>query len=176
LWLHGVAERRNLDIALRLVCLAMLDARRGVGRVPSHRAALAFANVIMAARLELGREAAWPLFLALGKRVHDAGRSIAAEAQAILVESLDELGFSLDLIALASLPGTGAALLAEHDHALALVGDDLGGSPILAVDQRAFFGPVISSPPPPDRADSLFDALVTAATCPEFCELKGARS
>ena len=55
------------------------------------------------------------------------------------------------------------------------MGEDVG-TPIIAVDSTAFFGPVLSPAPKGERAGVLFDAVVTAAQFPEFFELKRTRT
>jgi 2-hydroxychromene-2-carboxylate isomerase len=175
-WLAEVAQRRGFELNLRLVSLALIDARLGVGRRPAHRAGLALENVIMAARLEHGPGVALPLYLALGHRIHVQRRDIVGQAQAILSEALTELGLGLEPLTIASNPGTGAALMAEHDAAIALVGDNAVGSPILALGETAFFGPVLGQALHGQAADQLFDAIVTVATTPGFAELKRSRT
>lgn len=59
-------------------------------------------------------------------------------------------------------------------EALAWAGDDVG-SPVTVWDlgdyRRGFFGPVVA-PEPEARSDALWDAVVNAATVPEFFDLK----
>jgi hypothetical protein len=58
---------------------------------------------------------------------------------------------------------------------LSLVGDDVG-TPIVAVDSIAFFGPVLSPSPKGESAGKLFDAVVAVGAFPEFFELKRTRT
>jgi len=174
-WLTSASARRGVDFSLKLVSLAMIDARTGAGRNPGHRASLAMENVIMAARLEYGHASALPLFRAMGRRIHDEGYDTALEAQRIILESLAEVGMGRELVPLASDPGTGAALLAEHDEGVHLAGPHAAGSPIIAIGRTAFLGPVLGEHLADDDAARLFDAVVTAATTPGFYELKRSR-
>jgi hypothetical protein len=174
-WLAEAAEQTQTEVEWRLVSLALIDARSGAGRIPSHRAGLAMENVIMAARLEHGKQVAWPLYQAMGRRIHIERRDPVTETQAIIIESLDELGLGMEPILMASELGTGAALMAEHDNAIAGSGKDAVGSPILGIDGVAFFGPVLAHQPHDRAAADLLTSLVTITRTPGFFELKRTR-
>ena len=173
-WLIDAAFDKGVEVELKCVSLAILDAKSGQGRDPKHRAGLAMSNVIMAARLEHGAEAAIPLFKAMGRRMHEEGFDPALEAQAVIYEALDEVGLGVDLVAMASERGTAAAVRAEHAEALSLVGAEAAGSPIIAIDDAAFFGPVLDEAP--KDAAGFFDAICAVASTPGFYELKRGRS
>ena len=70
------------------------------------------------------------------------------------------------------------ALADARREALEWAGDDVG-SPVtvwhLAEHRRGFFGPVVA-PSPIDTSGALWDAVVRAATVPEFFELKARRT
>ena len=71
-------------------------------------------------------------------------------------------------------PSWDDAIRADGDEALALTGKDVG-TPIIHFeppDGVAFFGPVISRLPEPDRAVELWDHVVGLARFPGFAELK----
>ena len=55
--------------------------------------------------------------------------------------------------------------------ALDLVGSDVG-TPVIAVEGVAFFGPVITPAPKGEDALKLWDGVVAAASVPGFFELK----
>ena len=50
-----------------------------------------------------------------------------------------------------------------------------GGSPIMQIDGRTFFGPVLSGPPAPEMRRALFDAVATLAAVPQFSQLQRPR-
>ena len=56
-----------------------------------------------------------------------------------------------------------------------LVGDDVG-TPVIAIDGVAFFGPVVTPTPRGEAALRLFDGCVLVAGTPGFYELKRSRS
>ncbi|MCV7090493.1 mycothiol-dependent nitroreductase Rv2466c family protein [Mycobacterium interjectum] len=51
-----------------------------------------------------------------------------------------------------------------------------GGSPIMQIDGRTFFGPVLSGPPAPEIRRALFDAVATLAAVPQFSQLQRPRT
>lgn len=64
------------------------------------------------------------------------------------------------------------AVRRSHAQGIALVGTHVG-TPIIAVEGTAFFGPVISQIPRGEEAGHLWDAVLTVASTAGFHELKG---
>lgn len=69
-------------------------------------------------------------------------------------------------------PEWDAAVRRSHSQGIALVGTHVG-TPIIAAEGTAFFGPVISRIPRGEEAGRLWDAVITVASTPGFHELKG---
>ncbi len=65
-------------------------------------------------------------------------------------------------------------MIASHDRAISLVGNDVG-TPVVAIGEAAFFGPVISPAPKGEQAGRLWDGLALCLEVPGFYELKRAR-
>ncbi len=59
-------------------------------------------------------------------------------------------------------------------EALARAGEDVG-VPIIVLDGRGFYGPILSEVPTPDAGDELFDHLDRITRLPSFFELKRGR-
>ena len=53
---------------------------------------------------------------------------------------------------------------------------DTGGSPLLTIDGRTVFGPVLTAVPDAERATDLFDAVSALVRAPEFSELSRPRT
>ena len=66
-------------------------------------------------------------------------------------------------------------LRASHQRAIDLVGDEVG-TPVIAVDGMAFFGPVVSPAPRGEAAGRLWDGCVLVAGTDGFFELKRSRT
>ncbi|OBI10143.1 hypothetical protein, partial [Mycobacterium scrofulaceum] len=62
-----------------------------------------------------------------------------------------------------------------HQEAQDALGET-GGSPILRIDGRAFFGPVLTALPEVQDTVALFDAVATLAAVPQFAQLQRPRS
>lgn len=63
------------------------------------------------------------------------------------------------------------AVRRAHAASQDALGDE-AGSPIIAIDGRAFFGPVLTDLPEPDDRVVLLDAVVSAAGVPAFAVLQ----
>ena len=84
----------------------------------------------------------------MGERIHHRG---AQDLDVVITEALDEVGLPADLAAAAAGDDHDAALRASHQRAIDLVGDEVG-TPVVAVDGVAFFGPVVTPAPKGEAA------------------------
>ena len=66
-------------------------------------------------------------------------------------------------------------LRASHQRAIDLVGDEVG-TPVVAVNGVAFFGPVVSPAPKGEAAGRLWDGCVLVGGTEGFFELKRSRT
>jgi hypothetical protein len=64
---------------------------------------------------------------------------------------------------------------ASHFDGIGRVGQDVG-TPVIAVNGIAFFGPVISPAPIGEEAARLWDGVVAVAAYPGFFEIKRSRT
>lgn len=154
--------------------LAYLNAGRDLP--PDYQEMLAAAwrpvRVVTAARLEHGRNVVKPLYDAIGSRLHPGGRQNIDD---VLVESVAEVGLPPGLVSAGSSTEYDAELKAEHHRGMDQVGDDVG-TPVIAVGDVAFFGPVVTPAPMGEAALRLFDGVVGAASVDGFFELKRTRT
>jgi 2-hydroxychromene-2-carboxylate isomerase len=169
-WLLDAADAAGHRVALRQMSLAVLNDGRDVA--PPQRAKLAWSRrlgrVCAAATDRGGPEAFGKIYEALGVRLHggdgDWSDSMVKEALAAarsgpeLVDALDD-------------PAWDDAVDAAHRRSQDVLGGT-GGSPIIAVDGRGFFGPVLTDLPAGDAGPALLDALLTLASTPQFAVLQ----
>jgi hypothetical protein len=131
-----------------------------------------FGRVICAAKQSAGEAVVLPLYTAMGNRLHPGQAELS---KAVIVEALDEARLSADLLQAAEDKSFDETLRASTAEALKLVGDDVG-TPVIAIDGVAFFGPVISPAPKGEAAGRLWDGVLNVAKTPGFFELKRTRT
>jgi len=111
------------------------------------------------------------LYNAMGTRIHLKKEKVSDE---LLTAALAEAGLPADLLAVAKDESWNEPMIASHDRAISLVGNDVG-TPVVAIGDAAFFGPVISPAPKGEQAGRLWDGLALCLEVPGFYELKRAR-
>ncbi len=184
-WVDEVTPHRDLDVSWHIMSLAILNApgpdateEASAESTKFFARALRYAQVVATATALNGADATKPLYDALGKRIHLEQR--ADDVEAVVAESLAEAGLSA-AIAQRSMPDAAgvfefdAELRESHASGIALVGQDVG-TPIIALNGIAFFGPVISPAPKGTEAVSLWDGVVGVAGYDGFFEIKRSRT
>jgi hypothetical protein len=112
-------------------------------------------------------------------RWHVMSLSVLNESRKVLViEALAEVGLPAELIEVwDNAPGdeVDTALRASHAEGIDQVGEEVG-TPIVAFNGTAFFGPVITPAPKGEEAGRLWDGAVLLAAYPGFYEIKRTRT
>lgn len=174
-WMTEVEKVRDVDVTWHIMSLSVLNEGRDLD--PDYMELMerswAPVRVINAARVLHGQEYVKALYDAIGTRFHPEGRN--DDYHGVLVEALEEVGLPADLIDYASSDEHDDSLRASHSEGITKVGEDVG-TPIVAVNGVAFFGPVITPAPKGEEAGKLFDGVVMAAAYPGFYELKRTRT
>jgi 2-hydroxychromene-2-carboxylate isomerase len=173
-WVDEVAKHRDLDVTWHIMSLAVLNEDKDVSE--SYRAffprALRYNRLVAAVRELEGQAAVKPLYDALGMRIHPGGSKNPDE---VVPAALAELGLPAEYLRYADSDEYDAQLRASHFDGIDRVGQDVG-TPVIAVDGVAFFGPVISPAPKGEQALALWDGVVAAARYDGFFELKRSRT
>lgn len=175
-WLMEVRRLRGIEVELRVMSLAHLNRDRELPEAYQLVLTEGWKPVraLVAAGRGHGASAVADLYEQIGQRLHPGGRKLE-EIDAVIAEALAAAGLPETLNRDASDPTLNGLVIAEHDEAIAMVGSDVG-TPVVAIDDNAFFGPVVTPAPRGDAALQLFDAIVLASAIPGFYELKRTRT
>ncbi len=173
-WILEVEKVRDVSVTWHVMSLAYLNEDKDVS--DEYRARLATAwepvRVLMAAEQQHGKEALLPLYTAMGTRIHVQGQE---KDRPMIEAALADAGLPLGL---ADAMGDGSyddAIVKSHRLGMDQVGDDVG-TPTIAVEGTAFFGPVLSSIPRGEEAGKVWDGTLALASYPFFFEIKRART
>ena len=173
-WMSEVEQVRPVDVTWSVMSLSVLNEGRDLPE--DYRAMMdrgwGPVRVITAAAQEYGDKVVKPLYDAMGSRIHLGGKK---DFSAVLVPALEEVGIDTSLAAAAESDAVDDLLRASHERAISMVGDDVG-TPVVAVDGVAFFGPVVSPAPRGEDAGRLWDGCLLVARTPGFFELKRSRT
>lgn len=174
-WIDEVGSLRdNVEIEWHVMSLAILNEKNEYGNAnrPGHVRSLRTCKVAAGVKAELGNAKVKALYDAVGTRNHPEGRK---REEGILEEAIAEVGIDASFLERADAGEFDEQLRASHEDGIARVGHDVG-TPIIAVNGVAFFGPVISPAPKGEMALQLFDGVVAAAGYDGFFELKRSRT
>ena len=173
-WMMEVEKVRPVDVRWHVMSLALLNEGRDLPE--NYRAFLDRAwgpvRVIIAARELHGEKWVKPLYDAMGTRIHPGGNK---DLDQVIREALDEVGLPAELAEYATKGDYDEQLRASHTEGISLVGEDVG-TPVVAVNGVAFFGPVVTPAPKGEAAAKLWDGCVLVAGTPGFFELKRTRT
>jgi len=172
-WLLEAAAVRDLEVTWNIMSLAQLNKDREMDE--AHKAAFTRSwdavRLVAVVKEKHGNDAVIALYNALGTRIHLKKEKVSDE---LLTAALAEAGLPADLLAIAKDESWNEPMIASHDRAISLVGNDVG-TPVVAIGDAAFFGPVISPAPKGEQAGRLWDGLALCLEVPGFYELKRAR-
>ena len=173
-WMTEVEKVRPVDVTWSQMSLSVLNEGRDL---PDEYRDLMDrgwgpVRVIAAAARQYGDKVVKPLYDAMGTRIHVEDNK---DFDAVIAEALDEVGLDAELARFAGSDEVDDLLRASHQRAIDLVGDDVG-TPVVAVNGIAFFGPVVSPAPKGEDAGRLWDGCVLVAGTPGFFELKRSRT
>jgi 2-hydroxychromene-2-carboxylate isomerase len=173
-WMLEVEKVRDVKVNWRVMSLYFLNKDRDISEDYQARIArgLSVGRVLIAAEQKQGPEALLPLYTALGTRIHHEKQDVGRE---LIADALAEAGLPAELVEAVEDSSYDDALLASHTEAIERVGDDVG-TPTIAFNGSAFFGPVISKIPRGEDAGRLWDGTITVAEFPYFYEIKRSRT
>ena len=172
-WMTEVERVRPVDVRWHVMSLSVLNEGRDLPEeyVDLMRKAWGPVRVVTAARELHGEQYVKALYDAMGTRLHPGGDKDYAS---VVQKALADVGLPADLARYATSEEFDAQLRASHERGITLVGQDVG-TPVIAVDGVAFFGPVVTPAPKGEAAGKLWDGVLAVASTPGFFELKRSR-
>ena len=173
-WILEVEKVRDISVDFKIMSLAVLNEGRDLD--PDYRrhidAAWLPARAAMQVRERHGAEALADWYTFVGTRIHNEGDK---DYEAVIAAALEHFGYEAEILEAAKTDAVDDKLRAAQQAAQDLVGDDVG-TPVVALDGTAFFGPVMTRIPRGEEAGRIFDGAVALAGFPYFYELKRART
>ncbi|WP_227878345.1 DsbA family protein [Arthrobacter dokdonensis] len=174
-WIGEVEQVRNISVRWHVMSLSVLNEHKE-DISDAYKAHIARAwgpvRVIVAAAAAHGQEVIKPLYDAMGTQIHVHGNGDLSD---VVDKALAEVGLPAELAAAATTDAHDASLRASHEEGISQVGQEVG-TPIVAFNGTAFFGPVITRIPRGEEAGKLWDATLTLAGFPYFFEIKRTRT
>ena len=173
-WMMEVEKVRPVDVRWHVMSLTVLNEGRDLPE--SYRANMERAwgpvRVITAAQQLHGDKYVKALYDAMGTRIHPGGNN---DYPQVIRESLEEVGLPENLADYATRTAVDEQLRASHAEGISLVGEDVG-TPVVAFNGCAIFGPVVTPAPKGEAAGRLWDGTVLVTSTPGFYELKRSRT
>jgi 2-hydroxychromene-2-carboxylate isomerase len=173
-WILEVEKVRDIDVEWNLFNLAYLNRDKDVPDEYKSKMIRSWycTRVIAAAQKEKDREITLPLYTAISSRIHLKKMEVGEE---LFKEALTEVGLDPALANAMNDETFDASIIESHERGIKMVGNDVG-TPIIAIGDIAFFGPVISPAPKGEAAGKLWDGVVGVASYPGFFEIKRSRN
>ncbi|MEW1919911.1 mycothiol-dependent nitroreductase Rv2466c family protein [Pseudarthrobacter oxydans] len=173
-WIGEVEGVRDIETDWHVMSLAVLNEGRDLE--PAYRESMdnawGLVRVIIAAQQQHGDATVKALYDAMGSLIHEAGEK---DRDVVITKALADCGLPATLAAAASTDAFDDQLRASHQEGISLVGQDVG-TPVVAFNGTAFFGPVLTRIPRGEEAGKLWDATTAIAAYPHFFELKRSRT
>jgi predicted DsbA family dithiol-disulfide isomerase len=173
-WILEVEKVRDIEVSWHVMSLAYLNQDKDIPE--DYREMLkpgwGPVRVCIAAAEAHGSEVLLPLYTAMGNRIHHEKQDLD---RAMILASLEEVGLPVALADAMDDASYDDAVKKSHHLGMDQVGDDVG-TPTIAIEGAAFFGPVLSKIPRGEDAGKLWDGCVAVASFPYFYELKRSRT
>ena len=177
-WVLEVEQVRDVRSGWHVMSLAILNAGRQ--ELPAEykkrmERAKGPVRVCIAAEQMRGPDILLPLYTALGTRMHVERRGRGeGEVEEVMAEALAEVGLPAALADAATTTDYDDALAASHHAGMDPVGTDVG-TPVIHINRRAIFGPVVTPAPKGEAAGRLWDGVLLCTGTEGFFELKRTR-
>jgi 2-hydroxychromene-2-carboxylate isomerase len=169
-----VEKVRDIKVTWRIMSLAYLNEDKDISDGYRERLKDAWqpVRVCRAVEEQYGQEKLAELYTALGTRKHNGGADKLDRD--LITAALDEIGLPTALADAMHDTSFDDAIRKSHHEGMDQVGYEVG-TPTIAIDGHAFFGPVLTKIPRGEDAGRIWDAAVELSSFPYFSELKRTR-
>ena len=185
-WIKEVEKVRDIEVEWKPMSLSVLN--EGRDELPEEYKFMMQCNWTPARLFNVvfsqdGQEAVDKLYTALGTKIHNENR-IDRHAHVdepkhafdeLIKEALAEVGLPEERLAQALTTEFDELMRENHAEAMKEVGNDVG-TPVVKLNDVAFFGPVLTRIPRGEEAGKIFDGSVAVASYPYFFEIKRSRT
>jgi 2-hydroxychromene-2-carboxylate isomerase len=174
-WVLEVEKVRDIEVAWHVMSLSVLnDGREDLSDHYREFVAKGWGpvRVLIAAAQKHGDAVLGDLYTAMGELLHYEKLEDYSE---VISRALATAGLEPELADAATGTEFDEALKASHNDGISRVGQDVG-TPVIALNGTAFFGPVITRIPVGEEAGKDTDAAVTQASGPYLSEIERPRT
>jgi hypothetical protein len=173
-WLLEVEQVRDVNLTFGVMSLSVLNEGRDLD--PDYQAHMKEGFVGVRAAIGVrelhGQQKLREFYTALGTRYHLAGEP---QSVGTVRAALAEVGADESIADRATTDEWDALLRESHAAGMEPVGNDVG-TPVVHINGKALFGPVISPAPKGEQAGNLFDGVEKVTAYEGFFELKRSRT
>lgn len=173
-WLASAADAAGHTVDVRMMSLAVLNEGRELPAPQRARMndSRRVGRLMAAISDELGAEVLKTAYFAFAQQYFDHSTQVNNQLAEHVVHAVGAQHTTAAALDDASLD---SAVAKSHQASQNALGDT-GGSPLLTIDGRTVFGPVLTAVPDADHAPALFDAVSVLVRAPEFSQLSRPRT
>lgn len=178
-WIKEVEKHRDIDVEWIPMSLSVLNEGADIPADYAEKMKANWGPARVFAKVKNERpDAVDTLYTAMGTIIHhqgEAGKQDFGAYNDVIARALSDADLDASFADVADTDELDADLRAYHRQGQDAVGTD-SGTPIVQIEDNAFFGPVITRFPEGEEAGELFDAYATLAAYPYFFEMKRNRT
>ncbi|QIK71170.1 DsbA family protein [Propioniciclava coleopterorum] len=173
-WLLEVEKVRDVHVDFHVMSLSVLNEGRDLSE--GYRALMdnswAAVRIALAVEREHGQQALRDFYTAIGTRFHPGQEE---RDRATIENALADAGLPVALAEAGYTDERDDDLRRSHHEGMDPVGDEVG-TPVVRINGKSLFGPVISPAPTGEEAGDLFDGVSKVTAYDGFFELKRTRT